>query len=257
MTTPTPNPAIALEVLLEDPSFAVVAKPAGIVSEPGLGHAGDTVMNGAFARWGARLAPLGEARDHGLLHRLDRDTSGALVIALDAAAYDAIRAQFEARTVRKRYLAIVDGKPPRGEGTIDLPLEEVRRGDMKVSMVNRRGAGRPAITRWRTLASAGGRALLDVAIETGRLHQIRAHMAELGCPVLGDRVYRVDMPPNTSRPPRGRAAAPLALHAASIAFAHPATGAPVEVTCPVPGQFAEACLSAGLTLPRAFAPTRA
>lgn len=256
MPLPTPNPAIDVRVLLEDPSFVVVEKPAGTVTEPGLGHAGDSLMNGAFARWGARLGPLGEARDHGLVHRLDRDASGALVIALDAAAYDAIRAQFEARTVRKRYLAIVQGKPPRGEGSIDLPLEEARRGDMKVSLVNRRGGGRPALTRWRTLASAGGRTLLEVEIETGRLHQIRVHLAQLGCPVLHDRVYRVDLPPNTSRPPRGRPETPLALHAASIAFAHPVTGAAVEVTCPAPAHFADACVSAGLTLPRAYAPIR-
>ena len=254
MPLPTPNPAIDIRVLHEDPSFVVVEKPAGTVTEPGLGHAGDSLMNGAFARWGARLGPLGEARDHGLLHRLDRDASGALVIALDAAAYDAIRAQFEARTVRKRYLAIVEGKPPRGEGSIDLPLEEARRGDMKVSLVNRRGGGRPALTRWRTLASAGGRTLLEVEIETGRLHQIRVHLAQLGCPVLNDRVYRVDLPPNTSTPPRGRPAPPLALHAASIGFTHPVTGAAVEVTCPAPAHFAEACVSAGLTLPRAYAP---
>jgi 23S rRNA pseudouridine1911/1915/1917 synthase len=254
MPLPTPNPAIAIRVLHEDPSFVVVEKPAGTVTEPGLGHAGDSLMNGAFARWGARLGPLGEARDHGLLHRLDRDASGALVIALDAAAYDAIRAQFEARTVRKRYLAIVEGKPPRGEGSIDLPLEEARRGDMKVSLVNRRGGGRPALTRWRTLASAGGRTLLEVEIETGRLHQIRVHLAQLGCPVLHDRVYRVDLPPNTSTPPRGRPAPALSLHAASIGFAHPVTGAAVEVTCPAPAHFAEACVSAGLTLPRAYAP---
>jgi 23S rRNA pseudouridine1911/1915/1917 synthase len=156
--------------------------------------------------------------------------------------------------VRKRYLAIVEGKPPRGEGSIDLPLEEARRGDMKVSLVNRRGGGRPALTRWRTLASAGGRTLLEVEIETGRLHQIRVHLAQLGCPVLHDRVYRVDLPPNTSTPPRGRPAPALSLHAASIGFAHPVTGAAVEVTCPAPAHFAEACVSAGLTLPRAYAP---
>ena len=143
MAQPTPNPAVTIDVLLEDPRFVIVAKPPGIVTEPGLGHLRDSLMNGAFARWGPALAKLGEGRDHGLLHRLDRDSSGAIVIAFDAGAYDAIRAQFEARTVRKRYLAIVQGKPPRGEGTIDVPLEEVRRGDMKVSIADRRG-GAPA-----------------------------------------------------------------------------------------------------------------
>lgn len=254
MAKPTPNPAIPVDVLLEDPDFVVVLKPTGIVSEPGLGHAADSVLNGAFARWGDRLGLMGEPRDHGLVHRLDRDASGALVIALSPAAYDGIRSQFEARTVRKRYLAIVEGKPPRGEGTCELPIEEARRGDMKIAVVGRRGAARPALTRWRTLASTKARTLLEVEIETGRLHQIRAHMAAIGCPVVNDRVYRVDLPPNTSKPQKGRASAPLALHAGTIAFRHPQTGAEIEVSCPVPGHFAEVAVTSGLTLPRAFAP---
>ena len=254
MATPTPNPAIPVDVLLEDADFVVVLKPTGLVSEPGLGHAGDSVLNGAFARWGQRLGLMGEARDHGLVHRLDRDASGALVIALSPAAYDGIRAQFEARTVRKKYLAIVEGKPPRGEGTCDLPIEEARRGDMKVAVVGRRGAARPALTRWRTLASTRARTLLEVEIETGRLHQIRAHMAALGCPVVNDRVYRVDLPPNTSKPPKGKPNQPLALHAGTIGFRNPSSGAEVEVSCPVPEHFAGLAVSSGLTLPRAFAP---
>ena len=254
MATPAPNPAIPVDVLLEDPEFVVVLKPTGIVSEPGLGHPDDSVLNGAFARWGQRLAQMGEPRDHGLVHRLDRDASGALVIALSPAAYDAIRAQFEARSVRKRYLAIVEGKPPRGEGSCDLPIEEARRGDMKIAVVGRRGAARPALTRWRTLASTRTRTLLEVEIETGRLHQIRAHMAALGCPVVNDRVYRVDLPPNTSKPPRGRPSPPLALHAGTIEFRHPVTGDAIEVSCPVPGHFADVAVSSGLTLPRAFVP---
>ena len=189
MPKPTPNPAIPVEVLLEDPDFVVVLKPTGLVSEPGLGHAADSVLNGAFARWGDRLGLMGEPRDHGLVHRLDRDASGALVIALSPAAYDGIRAQFEARTVRKRYLAIVEGKPPRGEGTCELPIEEARRGDMKIAVVGRRGAARPALTRWRTLASTKARTLLEVEIETGRLHQIRAHFDHIGFPVLNDKIY--------------------------------------------------------------------
>jgi 23S rRNA pseudouridine1911/1915/1917 synthase len=256
MAQPKPNPSIEVEVLLEDPAFVVLAKPAGRVSEPGLGHGEDSLMNGAFARWGAQLGLLGEARDHGLVHRLDRDSSGALLVALTPSAYDALRAQFEARTVRKHYLAVVQGRPPKGEGTVELPLEEVRRGDMKVSVVDRRGAGRPARTRWRTLSGGKARTLLDVEIETGRLHQIRAHMAELGCPVVNDRVYRVDLPPNTAKPPRGRAAAPLALHAAVLGFKHPVTGETVEITCPAPPHLAALIADSGLTLPRAFHPTR-
>ena len=250
MTQPIPNPAVQFDVLYEDAGFLVIAKPAGVVSEPGLGHRDDSLMNGIFARWGAFASSLGTARDFGLVHRLDRDSSGAIIIALEASAYDALRAQFAARTVRKRYMTIVEGKPPRPEGSIELPLDEVRRGDMKSSLVDHRGGGRPANTRWKSLGSGHRRTLLDVEIETGRLHQIRAHMAELGCPVVGESVYRVDLPPITSRPPKGRAMQPLALHALTLTFAHPATGAPVTVTCPLPEHFKQVAADATIALPR-------
>ena len=249
MGAPSANPAIVVSTILEDADFVAVAKPAGIVSEPGLGHRHDSVMNGAMARWGERLRPLGEARDHGLLHRLDRDTSGVLLVGLTADGYDAIRAQFEARTVRKRYLAIVEGRPPRPEGTAERGIDEVRLGDMKVARVNRRGGGRPARTRWRTMATGRDRTLLELDIETGRLHQIRAHMADLGCPVVGDRVYRVDLPPNTGTAARSRGGEPLALHAWTIEFAHPRTGTPVRISAPVPDSMRTAAAAAGIALP--------
>ena len=249
MPTPTANPSVPFDVLLEDPRFVVLGKPVGVVSEPGLGHRDDSLLNGAFARWGAALARLGESHDHGLVHRLDRDTSGALIVALDAAAHEALRAQFEARPVGKRYLAIVEGRPPRPEGTTSVPLEEARRGDLKISLVAPRAGGKPAVTHWKTIAATKRRALLEVEIETGRLHQIRAHLAHLGCPVVGDRVYRVDLPPNTSAPPKGRPALPLALHALKLSFRHPADARAVTVTCPVPESFRTVASESGLSLP--------
>lgn len=257
MSQPVPNPAIRPAVLLEDARVIVASKPAGVVTEPGLGHRDDSLMNGLFAVYARDLAQLGEARDWGLVHRLDRDASGAVVVARDAAAYDRLRAQFAGRTVGKRYLTLVEGRPPTKTGEITLPIEEARRGDMKVALV-RRGGGGPAvehaITRWRTLGTGHGRTLLEVDLETGRLHQIRAHMAELGCPVVNDRVYRVDLPPNTSRPPKGRPPQPIALHAWTISFDHPATGARTTVTDPLPAFLTELLRSAGIASPPAPQP---
>jgi 23S rRNA pseudouridine1911/1915/1917 synthase len=249
MSAPSANPSIAVETILEDPDFVAIAKPAGRVSEPGLGHRHDSVMNGAIARWGDRLRSLGESRDHGLLHRLDRDTSGVLLVGLTAAGYDAIRAQFEARSVRKHYLAMVEGRPPRPEGSTERGIDEVRLGDMKVARVNRRGGGRPAVTRWRTIGAGRGRTLLEVEIETGRLHQIRAHLADLGCPVAGDRVYRVDLPPNTGAAARSRDGEALALHAWKIEFTHPRSGKPVRISAPIPESIRSAAADAGLSIP--------
>jgi len=234
---PTANPGVPWDLVQEWPDLVCAMKPAGVVTQPGMGHRADALLNGLMSRYRVRMERLGAARDWGLLHRLDRETSGCVLCALDAAAYESVRGQFAARTVRKLYLAVVCGRLPSPEGRVDQPLEEVRRGDMKVSAVVRRGE--PAITHWMTLASSEGRSLVAVAIETGRLHQIRAHMAWLGAPIEGDRVYRPLLPPNTSKPPRG-AAPTLLLHAWRIAFTLPSVGGPVTAEAPIPDRFRDA-----------------
>lgn len=212
-------------------------KPAGTVTQPGMGHRDDALLNGLMMRYRLRLERMGAARDWGLLHRLDRETSGCVLCALEPDAYDSVRAQFAARAVRKRYLALVRGRLPSASGTADQPLEEVRRGDMKVSVTARRGE--PAVTHWQTLHRRGDHALVAVSIETGKLHQIRAHMAWLGAPVTGDRVYRPLLPPNTSAPPRG-APPTLMLHAWRIGFTLPSAGGPVEAEAPLEDRMAKA-----------------
>jgi 23S rRNA-/tRNA-specific pseudouridylate synthase len=154
-----------------------------------------------------------------------------VLLALTPEAYDALRAAFERRVIEKTYLAIVQGAPPAPEGACSRAIREEVRDDMKVATCPPRG-GEAAETRWRTVARAAGRSLLEVEPVTGRLHQIRAHLATLGCPIVGDRVYRSDAPPNTSRLPRGREPDPLLLHAWRIAF--PRGGATVRVECPPP-----------------------
>lgn len=240
MTRPPANPSITPSIILADDSLLVVDKPAGLVVEPGLGHARDSLLNGLMSTHGEALAALGPDRDWGLVHRLDRETGGCVLIALTAAAYDHLRRQFESRSVRKSYLSIVNGRLPNEQGTIDDPLVETRRGDMKISVPGRRGAGRPAVTHFRVLAATRSRSLLLVRIETGRLHQIRAHLASIGHPVCGDRVYRSDLPPNTSRPGPGRARSPLLLHAWRLEFSHPVTGRRTSVESPPPACMREA-----------------
>lgn len=234
---PAANHDVRWDIVREWPDMVCAMKPAGVVTQPGAGHASDALLNGLMSRYRARMERLGAARDWGLLHRLDRETSGCVLCALDAAAYDSVRAQFAARAVRKTYLTLVSGRLPSPSGRTDQPLEEVRRGDMKVSAVARRGS--PAITHWMTLASQGATALVAVSIETGKLHQIRAHMAWLGAPVIGDRIYRSLLPPNTSAPPRG-APPTLLLHAWRIGFTLPSAGGPVCAEAPVPPRFIDA-----------------
>lgn len=229
---PSANAAVPCVVLLRDDALLAVEKPAGTVTLPGLGHANDSLLNGAFAVDGSALAALGADRDWGLLHRLDRETSGVVLLARSAAAYDSLRAQFEARSVAKTYLAIVRGRLPRTHGTCREPLEEVRRGDLKISVPRRSGVA--AVTHWRVVAQANGSALIACAIETGRLHQIRAHLAWLGAPVEGERVYRALLPPNTSAPRRSSNAPPLLLHAWRIGFLHPLQRRRIDVESPLP-----------------------
>lgn len=220
-----PNPRVTCPIAWRNERMLAVAKPAGVVCEPGIGHADDSLLNGLAVEMGAQLDALGEERDFGLLHRLDKDTSGLVLVALDASAYDALRAQFEARSIRKTYLALVEGKPPMERSVVMLSISEVRRGDIKIAVVDRARQGEEAVTRYRTLARGTGRTLLQVEPVTGKLHQVRLHLSQIGCPIVNDRVYRVDLPPNTSVPPRGRPVPPLALHAWALEFNAPSGAA--------------------------------
>lgn len=236
-SAPSSNPSIECAELYSDDDVIAVNKAAGIVTQPGAGHANDTLMNGLFARERTSLARLGVNRDWGLLHRLDRETSGVILVAKNERAYDHIRSQFERRSIEKTYLAIARGRVAGKHGCCRQPLEEVRRAEMKVSVPSPRGES--AVTHWRILASSKELSLVACSIETGKLHQIRAHLALLGAPVEGDRIYRSLLPPNTSKPPPDQRAAPptLRLHAWRIGFTHPTTGKRVDVEAPLPASF--------------------
>lgn len=218
-----PNPRVTFAVHHEDADLAVVEKPARVPTQPGKGHQTDTLLNGLFARWGNQLQNLGKARDFGLLHRLDRETSGLLVVALRPAAYDRLRDDFAARKVRKFYWAVC-AKPPREPtGVIRMPIIETPGAGtaMKLARVTRKGAGKPAVTAYRVLDANEHAALIEARPVTGRLHQVRVHLEAIGCPILGDTVYG---------PRRVHGASPrLALHAHRLALTHPTTGEEIDV----------------------------
>ena len=220
---------IPLDILYEDADLIVLNKPAGLVVHPAPGHAADTLVN-ALLHHCADLQGIGGELRPGIVHRLDKDTSGVLVVAKNEAAVANLVAQFSAHTVEKEYLALVWGAPKKSSGIIDLPIgrHPVHRKKMAVTE-----KGRPAVTRYETLAAGPLAALLRVRIETGRTHQIRVHLAHLGHPVVGDATYgraRHGLPEGLSLPRQ-------MLHARLLKIAHPRDGRPLEFTAPPPPDF--------------------
>lgn len=225
-----PNPRVTFGIRHADEHVLVVEKRSGLVTQPGVGHEHDTLLNGLFETYGPKLQNLGQSRDFGLVHRLDRETSGLLVIALTADAYDGLRKAFQERTIRKFYWAVCKSAPRDAEGVIRLSLgERVKRVDRYTSV--RRGvinkSGKQALTAYRVLAGNDLAALIEARPVTGRLHQIRLHLDAIGATVLGDPLYGSET--SRSRAPR------LALHAHRLAFSHPVTGEVIDIRAAWPG----------------------
>ncbi len=227
---PLPSPlipeAIPLVVLYEDPDLIVVDKPAGLVVHPAPGHPSGTLVNALLHHCGD-LAGVGGILRPGIVHRLDRGTSGALVAAKTDDAHRSLAAQFQAHSIEREYGALVRGVPGDDTGRIDRPIGRHPRDRKRMSVRSR--TPREARTRWRVRRRfpSSGQAWLEVRPETGRTHQIRVHLASVGLPIVGDRVY--------GRARAGRFVLDRpALHAARLGFVHPRTGELMSFEAPLP-----------------------
>lgn len=213
------EPGVVFEVVHEDDQIVVVDKPAGLVVHPGAGRRDGTLVSGLLARY-PDLAPVGEPSRPGIVHRLDRGTSGLLVVARTEVAYRSLVAQLSARTASRRYLALVAGHVAEERGVVEAPVGRSSRSPTRMAVSS---AGRPARSRYHALRRYRDplpSTLLAVALDTGRTHQIRVHLAAIAHPVVGDDRYGPGGRVGGSVLPSGR----LFLHAAELALDHPTTG---------------------------------
>ena len=233
--TPPPDPPAGgpvaedrpLAVRYEDDRLLVVAKPPGLVVHPGPGHATGTLVNALLGRPRTSLSAGGGAADRpGIVHRLDKDTSGLLLVAKDDATHTALTRDLAAHRVERRYLALVQGRLPAETGTVDAPIARHPRDRKRMAVVD---GGRPAVTHWKVLETFPAVQLVEATLETGRTHQVRVHLASLRHPLAGDPTYGADPTLAT----RLGLARPF-LHAWHLAFTHPADGHRVELTEPLP-----------------------
>ena len=215
-----------MRVVVEDEHLLVVDKPAGLVVHPGAGEARVTLVD-ALRRYG--LAPGDEPDRPGIVHRLDRDTSGLLVVARSEAAYRRLQALVRERALERHYLALVRGRPASRTGKIDAPVGRDRSDPTRISLET--DTPREAVTWFDVIETTRAHALLDVRLETGRMHQIRVHLAAIGLPVSGDPVYGVANDLGLTR---------QFLHAARLAFPHPLSGDRIEAESPLPEDLAAA-----------------
>lgn len=233
VTLPDPEPIeavpqdIPLDVVYEDADVIVVNKPAGLVVHPAPGHPDGTLVNALLYRCGDSLSGVGGALRPGIVHRIDRDTSGLIVAAKNDAAHQALSAQLQDHTLARTYEAIVVGNLREDRGVVDAPVGR-RPTDRKKMAVTDRG-GKRAVTHWEVLERFPGYTYVRCRLETGRTHQIRVHMAYIGHPIYGDTVY------GAKKPVLGLTG--QCLHAVGLRFVHPRSGEVIELSCPLSGEF--------------------
>ncbi|MBQ7681257.1 MAG: RluA family pseudouridine synthase [Oscillibacter sp.] len=233
VTLPEPVPLdakpenIPLDVVYEDSDVIVVNKPAGMVVHPAPGHPDSTLVNALLYHCGGTLSGINGAARPGIVHRIDRDTSGLIIAAKNDAAHQSLAAQLQDHTLSRVYRCIVVGGPRGDAGTVSAPIGRSARDRKKMAVTP---TGRPAVTHWRVVERLRGCADLECRLETGRTHQIRVHMAHIGHPVLGDPVYGAAVPGLTGQ----------CLHAIGLKFVHPRTGEWIVLSCPLPEEFIRA-----------------
>jgi len=243
LAVPDPKPAhneaqdIALDIVFEDDHLLVVDKPAGMVVHPAAGNPDGTLVNALLHHCAGRLSGIGGVARPGIVHRIDKDTSGLLVVAKTDVAHEGLAAQFAKYSIERRYLAIVAGRPMPVAGAIDAPLARSS-ADRKKIAVQPAGKGKRAVTHYRIVAPLADAALVECRLETGRTHQVRVHLASIGHPLLGDPVY--------GRPRAGHREGlkrldfrRQALHAAVLGFVHPVSKENLTFQSVVPSDIQE------------------
>lgn len=232
VTLPDPEPAdalpqdIPLDVVYEDDDVIVVNKPSGLVVHPAPGHPDGTLVNALLHHCGGSLSGVGGELRPGIVHRIDRDTSGLIIAAKNDAAHQALAAQLADHTLARTYEAVAAGSFREDAGTVDAPIGRCLSDRKKMAVVPN---GKRAVTHWEVLERFPGYTYVRCRLETGRTHQIRVHMAHLGHPIYGDTVYggKKPVPGLTGQ----------CLHAVGLRFVHPRTGETVELSCPLSGEF--------------------
>jgi 23S rRNA pseudouridine1911/1915/1917 synthase len=217
---------IPLDILYEDNQLLILNKPAGLVVHPAPGHPDGTLVNAILAHC-PNLPGIGGVQRPGIVHRLDKDTTGAIAIAKTEFAHQHLQAQLKAKTAQREYLGVVYGVPKTENGTVDLPIGRHPVDRKKMAVVSPEKGGKPAITHWRILERLGNYTLMHFQLETGRTHQIRVHSTHMGHPIVGDPIYSSGRSVGVNLPGQ-------ALHAWRLRLQHPVSGQSIEVTAPIP-----------------------
>ena len=219
--------AMDLDILYEDDDVILINKPKGMVVHPAAGHVDDTLVNGLMHHCQGNLSGINGIMRPGIVHRIDKDTTGVLVVCKNDNAHNSLAEQLKVHSITRRYRAIVHGRLKASEGTVDAPIGRNEKDRLKQAINEKNG--KPAVTHYRVLESFKNYTYIECQLETGRTHQIRVHMSSLGHPLVGDELY-------------GPAKCPFALegqtlHAMVVGFDHPRTGEYVEFTAPLPEYF--------------------